>query len=143
MKKQAKKAKNRSSKAAGSTGPVAALYNLDAGSQRGDAVRGVLATYGIRVKTVTDDMLGNPVGAIVGLPGFHRSSKAFEGDVPETEFMLLNGVTGAKLTELLAAMREADCSVGCKAQVTQSNRLWPFGVLVAEVTREHEALSGA
>ena len=62
--------------------------------------------------------------------------------LPESEFMLLHNVAGQRLTDLLAAMREADCSVGCKAQVTQSNRLWPFATLVAEVSREHAAMSG-
>ena len=123
-------------------GPLAALYNLDAGTERGDAVRTVIGAHGIRMKTVTPDMLGNPVGAIVGLVGFRPSSKPYEGDVPESEFMLLHNVAGQRLTDLLAAMREADCSVGCKAQVTQSNRLWPFATLVAEVSREHAAMSG-
>lgn len=122
------------------SGPVAALYNLDAGTERGDAVRAMLAACGIRVKTVTTDMLGDPVGAIVGLVGFRHSSKPYEGEEPEAEFMLLHNVTGQKLNDLLASMREADCSVGCKAQVTQHNRLWPFAMLVAEVSREHEAM---
>ena len=122
--------------------PLAALYNLDAGTERGDAVRTVIGAHGIRMKTVTPDMLGNPVGAIVGLVGFRPSSKPYEGDVPESEFMLLHNVAGQRLTDLLAAMREADCSDGCKAQVTQSNRLWPFATLVAEVSREHAAMSG-
>ena len=143
MKKQAKKAKGRSSKAANSAGPFAALYKLDEGTGRGDAVRAALAAHGIRVKTVTDDMLGEPVGAIAGLPGFRRSSKPYAGAAPETEFMLLHNVAGQKLNDLLATMREADCSVGCKAQVTQHNRLWPFATLVTEVSREHEAMQNS
>ena len=123
------------------TGPLAVLYNLDAGTERGDAVRTVLATCGIRVKTATPDMLGDPVGAIVGLTGFRRSSKPYTDTTPETEFMLLHNVGSQKLNDLLATMREADCSVGCKAQVTQHNRLWPFGVLISEVSREHEAMT--
>ena len=134
-------AKKKSSANAKPAGTLAALYNLDAGSKRGDAVRAVLASCGIRVKTVSEDMLGDPVGAIVGLPGFRHLSKPFVGEVPDVEFMLLNNVSGQRLNDLLAAMREADCSVGCKAQVTQYNRLWPFATLVAEVNREHVALS--
>lgn len=120
--------------------PHAALYNLAAGTPRGDAVREVLTAQGIHVRTVAPDELGNPVGAIMGLAGFRASALPFAGDVPTCEFMLLDNVNSAKLNELLAAMREADCSVGCKAQVTQSNRLWPFATLVANVAREHEAM---
>ena len=139
----AKKTSKKKPAGAKPAGPFAALYNLDAGTERGDAVRGVLGARGIRVKTVTADMLGDPVGAIAGLTGFRHSSKPFEGDLPDVEFMLLNNVTGQKLTDLLSAMREADCSVGCKAQVTQANRLWPFATLVTEVSREHEAMSNS
>ena len=139
MAKKANKKKSTGSKPAG---PLAALYNLDVGTERGDAVRVVLSAQGIRVKTVTADMLGDPVGAIAGMVGFRRTSKPFTGSVPETEFMLLHNVAGQRLNDLLAAMREADCSVGCKAQVTQHNRLWPFATLVAEVSREHAAMTG-
>lgn len=139
-KKQAKKTKGKNVHAANAAGPLAALYNLDAGTERGDAVRAVLAANGIRAKTVTRDMLGDPVGAIVGLVGFKHLSRQFEGEAPEVEFMLLHNVSGQRLNDLLATMREADCSVGCKAQVTQYNRLWPFATLVAEVSREHEAM---
>ena len=68
-KKQAKKAKG-AGKAAAQNGPTAALYHLDPGTPKGDAVRAVLAAQGIRAKTVRDEMLGDPVGAIAGLPGF-------------------------------------------------------------------------
>ena len=143
-KKQAKKAKGKAKAAGGSgSGPLAALYRLDADTPRGDAVRAVLAQRGVRVKTVSDDMLGDPVGAIVGLLGFRHLSKPFEGEAPQTEFMLLHNVKGERLNELLAAMRDADVVVGCKAQVTQHNRMWPFATLVSEVAREHEAMTSS
>ena len=122
--------------------PLAALYRLDEGTSRGDCVRAVLAEQGIRVKTVHADQLGCAVGAIAGLPGFKAAAKPYSGDVPESEFMLLCGLSPERLTRLLAAMREADATVGCKAQVTQHNRLWPFAVLVQEVSREHALMSG-
>ena len=122
--------------------PIAVLYGLDAGTPRGDAVRSVLADQGIRVRSVGVGQLADPVGAIVGMTGFRSSTRPFEGEAPDCEFMLLHNVGSAKLSELLAAMRAADCSVGCKAQVTQHNRLWPLHVLISEVAREHAALGG-
>ena len=103
----------------------------------------MLAAQGIRAKTVRDEMLGDPVGAIAGLPGFKHSSKPFAGEVPDVEFLLLHNVAGERLNVLLASLREADASVGCKAQVTQYNRLWPFATLVKEVSREHQAMTAA
>ena len=120
--------------------PLAVLYNLDAGTERGDAVRAVLAAQGIRVRTVAAEQLGNPVGAIAGMPGFKMSAKPFAGEAPTSEFMLLHNFSSSRMNDLLAAMRKANCSVGCKAQVTQANRLWPFATLVENVSREHAAM---
>lgn len=123
--------------------PTALLYRLDEGTQRGDAVRAVLFEQGLRVKTITDDQVGNPVGALAGLQGFRITRAPYAGDVPESEFMLLCHVPNALVNQLLAAMREAGCSVGCKAQLTQYNRLWPFATLVSEVSREHETMTSS
>lgn len=152
-KKQGKKAKggaksgakpgSASARKAAASEPVAALHCLDAGTPRGDAVRAVLAEQGIRAKTVTAEALGSPVGAIAGLTGFRHQAKPFEGEAPQVEFMLLHNVKGERLTALLSAMREADAVVDCKAQVTQYNRMWPFATLVAEVSREHEAMTAS
>ena len=141
MAKKPQKKSKHAVKGPRNAGPLAVLYNLDAGSARGDAVRAVLGAHGIRMKTATPDMLGNPVGALAGLPGFKLSGKPYDGPAPEVEFMLLSGIAGERLTVLLDAMRAADASVGCKAQVTQHNRLWPFATLIAEVSREHAALN--
>ena len=123
--------------------PVAALYRLDEGTPKGDAVRAVLEGQGIRIRTVRVENLGDPVGAIAGLKGFHPLRTPYAGEVPEAEFMLLANVSGKQLDQLLAAMREANCSVDCKAQVTQHNRVWPFAVLVREVSREHKIMAEA
>ncbi|MBE6465056.1 MAG: DUF3783 domain-containing protein [Eggerthellaceae bacterium] len=139
-KKQAKKGKGAAKKAS-ATEPMAALYNLDAGTSRGDAVRAVLEALGIRAKTVTAETLGRSVGAIVGLVGFRHQAKPYDGEAPQVEFMLLHNVKGERLSALLSAMREADAVVECKAQVTQYNRMWPFATLVNEVSREHEAMT--
>jgi len=139
----AKKQKPQKKRAQVAPEPMAALYRLEAGTPRGDAVRAVLQEQGIRVRTVAPERLGDPVGAIAGLKGFHPLRTPYAGEVSESEFMLLANVTGAQLDVLLAAMREAECSVPCKAQVTQHNRVWPFATLVREVSREHAVMEAA
>ena len=120
---------------------MAVLYHLDADTPRGDSVRAVLSDQGIRIRTATEEDLGQTVGTLAGLPGFKRSEKPFAGEIPTEEFMLLANVDSKLLNVLLAAMRDADCSVGCKAQMTQSNRLWPFATLVQQVSREHAMMT--
>ena len=121
--------------------PMVALYGLDEGTPRGDAVRSVLRDLGIRVRTIAPEHLGNPVGAIAGMPGMRLSRSAFEGQVPRDEFMLVCPMPNAMLNEMLADMREANVSIAHKAQVTPHNRLWPVHVLMAEIAKEHAAMT--
>ena len=101
MGKKTKKPSKQKTAGTAKRPPLAALYNLDEGTPRGDAVRAVLAAQGIRVRTVGVDQLGSPVGAIMGLPGFGKSALAFAGDAPTSEFMLLDNVSSAQLNDLL------------------------------------------
>ena len=100
--------------------PMVALYGLDEGTPRGDAVRSVLRDLGIRVRTIAPEHLGNPVGAIAGMPGMRPARNAFEGQAPRDEFMLVCPMPNALINEMLAAMREANVSIAHKAQVTRS-----------------------
>ena len=138
-----KQAKKKGGMTPRQTGPIAALYGLDPGTERGVAVRATLASQGFRVRTATAANLNDHVGSLVGMPGIKPSTKPFEGAIPDCEFMLLHNVTSSKLNDLLSAMREADCSIGCKAQVTQHNRLWPFATLIENVSREHAQMTGS
>lgn len=132
-----------SSRRPGQAGPLVALYGLDAGSERGDAVRCVMDALGIAVRTIEPSNLNDPVGAICGMLGMRPSRTSFAGQAPEGEFMLVCNLSSAQLDKLLSAMREADASVAHKAQLTQFNRLWPLRKLMEEVAREHATISEA
>lgn len=120
----------------------AALYNLGDDRQKGRAVRQVLSDAGFAVRTIRPEKLGDPVGALAGLPGFRSLKRSYTGDVPEEEFMLLSNLPEDRIDALLAAMRQADVQVGCKAVVTRYNAKWPIATLIANVAREHAALAG-
>ncbi len=121
--------------------PLVALYGLDAGTPRGDAVRVAIGQLGIPVATIGEDQLGCSVGAVMGLMGSARSAKPSTAQAPDVEFMLISGMPNHMLNRLLAVMREAGASVALKAQVTQHNRFWPVHLLISEVAKEHAAMS--
>lgn len=136
-------AKKKKSKAASKNSPWVgvALYNLDEESERGQLVRSALADAGIAVRTIFPEKLGNQVGAIAGLTGFRQSKIPFTGKAPEEEFMLICGISGNELDQLLSALREANAQIDCKAMVTKFNRVWPIATLITEVAREHAAMN--
>lgn len=119
------------------------LYNLDADSEKGACVRAALEGMGVPVRTIHPDRLGDAVGAFANMPGFRRGAKPFDGQAPDFEFMLVCGLSSAQLNSVLAALREADAQIGCKAMVTQHNRMWPLATLMAEIAREHDAIAAA
>ncbi len=121
--------------------PLVALYGLEVESERGCAVRAVMAKLGIAVRTIEPENLNDPVGAIAGMVGMHPARVPYAGEAPEDEFMLVCNCSSAQLDEVLSALRAEGASVAHKAQVTQFNRLWPVRKLMEEVAREHAALN--
>ena len=128
---------------AGASG-CALLWNLDAGTERGDAVRSLLDAAGIEARTVTPAMLIQTPARILGSGRAHDSHgpRGHVAGAPACEFMLLCGVPSDTLQGFLAASREAGAVVGCKAVLTDANRIWPLGRLISEVAAEHAAMHG-
>lgn len=121
--------------------PMVALYGLNAGTPRGDAVHEVLRGLGIRVRTITPERLNDAVGAVAGMVGMRPSPKPFEGEAPRDEFMLVYNLSGPQLDAVLAGLRQANASIAHKAQVTPHNRLWPLHVLMGEIAKEHAVMT--
>lgn len=121
--------------------PLVALYRLDEGTPRGDAVRAVVSQLGFPARTIGAVDLGLSVGALAGLMGSAKSGNPYAGEVPDVEFMLISGLSNSQLDQLLSALREADASVALKAQVTPHNRFWPVHLLISEVAKEHAAMT--
>lgn len=120
-----------------------ALYNLNAGTEKGDALRGILSDSGIIVRTIMPESLNDPVGAVAGLTGFRPSLVRYADDAPSDEFMLMCNLSSAKVDELLKAMKDADLQVDHKAGITKFNKNWPLINLMDEIRKEHEAAQAA
>lgn len=71
----AKKSSGAKARNAQKREPMVALYGLDEGTPRGDAVRAVLRDLGIRVRTIAPEHLGSPVGAVAGMPSRSRHAR--------------------------------------------------------------------
>jgi len=126
--------------------PKALLYRLGEETETGRALRAVLRERKILTLTVEAGQLAETAGklassnAAAGADGAAEAG-AYEGAAaPETEFLLLCGLGDKQLDRLLADLRRAGVKVPYKAVLTEHNRDWPLGKLIAEVAREHELL---
>lgn len=119
------------------------LLNIDLQSEKGLKIRGICEGLAVPVRSINLERLGDPVGAIAGLAGFKPSAKPYAGSPLESEFMLVSNLSNQQLDSLLAQMREAKASIDLKATVTTFNKMWPLGLLVQEVAKEHAQMNPA
>lgn len=121
-------------------GELVLLYRLGEETERGKAVRAVLAELQLPVKTVTEDMLPQPVGWCAEIPGVPPAAEPAQEDAFPEEAMVLRGFSRKRMDELLGALKQRSLSVSLKAVVTAHNMNWPFQSLLQELTREREAI---
>ena len=57
--------------------------------------------------------------------------------------MLFCGMEDEEIYALLGKMRAIGVRVGCKAGLTDFNRMWTIGKLMGEVAQEHAMMTGA
>ena len=116
--------------------PIVLLYNLGDDTAAGQELRLILTDLRIPFKTITPAMLNQSVGYLAEIPGFQPESGAAYPS-SEVAFMLMSHLGEAKLDRLLLAMQTNDVAIDHKAIVTQVNRYWIFGDLIAEIEEEH------
>ena len=115
------------------------LYRLGEETEKGQALRAVLAEQKLLTLSIRAEQTGETVARLVSTNAAVSGAQMPE-QTPEAEFMLLCGLGDRQLDRLLAAMRRAGVSVPYKAVLTEHNKNWTFADLVTEVAREHEAL---
>ncbi|MBE6910792.1 MAG: DUF3783 domain-containing protein [Ruminococcaceae bacterium] len=116
------------------------LYRLGEETETGRALRAVLRERSIPALTVDESLLGETVGRLASANA-NGGGAPPPDTVPETPFMLLCALGDRQLDRLLADMRRAGVSVPYKAVLTDTNRSWTLGALIAEVVREHELMT--
>lgn len=121
------------------------LYYSPAGNKNATKLKGVLVQMGIRIRNVSEDQLGETIGALLGLEEFKEEEHAKENiDVAETidqEVLVMHNFSGSRLDELLLGMRRAKVQkIDLKAIVTESNVGWSFYHLYEEIGAEHERM---
>lgn len=81
---------------------------------------------------------GQQIGFLAGLAGYAERKLSVLELPPriEDEMLILNGFSGKKLDQLLAALREENLTVALKAVVTEHNVGWTFAALYAEIVAE-------
>lgn len=103
------------------------------------ALRRALAPLKVMVKTVPVTDYLQPAGRLAGdktLP----EGPSYDGPELEQPLLLLSGITGPRMNQLLTAMSKSGVSVDHKAVLTPTNRTWTIPLLYAEISEEHRRM---
>lgn len=116
--------------------PLLLMYNLN--GDKGSRLRLLCMQLHIRIRNVSTEEFGQPVGALAGLcsPLPDAVSKGFDD-----EMLVLVNFDGNLLNRFLQQIRAARIPpVALKAVLTPSNMTWSSDRLHAEIRSEHEAM---
>ena len=117
------------------------LYYSPEGNKNATKLKGVLVRMGIRIRNVSEDQLGETIGALLGLEGFKEEENIDVAETIDQEVLVMHNFSGSRLDELLLGMRRAKVQkIDLKAIVTESNVGWSFYHLYEEIGAEHERM---
>ena len=113
------------------------LYQFPA--DQAELITGALRPMGVGVQILSPDAWREKVGYLLGRKGFLKQT-AQEGDVfsfPH-RVMLLDGVKGKRLTQVLRAVEDAGVPhITYKSSITPYNTLWTLRYLCEHMAKEH------
>lgn len=105
--------------------------------------KSVFARMGVRIKTITPDLLGEPLGFLAGLAGFAPGGQPPQAPAPPDPVLVLCNFAGHRLDALLQGLRKAGVPrTVYKAVLTPSNAAWTLSALAEELAEERAALEG-
>lgn len=113
------------------------IYNF--GEEEKRKLARALMPLKFRIREAAREDYGRPVGVLAGVledPG----SPAEEAEM-EAPMMVMAGLTGQRLDELLKGLRKAGLRIPYKAVLTDTNQSWKAADLLKELMREHELMT--
>ena len=115
------------------------LYRVEGEKEK--QVRELLERSRIAVKTLTEDMLGHTLGWCISETGYGESGVPYEGKVMEREALILSGISGKRLDQILRDLKALPAgNIELKAVVTPHNKSWKVGDLFEELEKEHHLM---
>ena len=113
------------------------LYQFPA--DQAELITGALRPMGVGVQILSPDAWREKVGYLLGRKGFLKQT-AQERDVFSFPYrvMLLDGVKGKRLTQVLHAVEDAGVPhITYKSSITPYNTLWTLRYLCEHMAKEH------
>jgi hypothetical protein len=113
------------------------LFNFQEKSRIQSITRALLP-LGIRIKRIKKEEYLQPLGYLAGVKEINPVDELYKGEDLETEMLLMAGITGTKVDEVLLALRKSGVGrINHKAVLTLTNQYWNTLQLYEELCKEH------
>ncbi|NLK26959.1 MAG: DUF3783 domain-containing protein [Clostridiales bacterium] len=113
------------------------LFNFQEKSRIQSITRALLP-LGIRIKRIKKEEYLQPLGYLAGVKEINPVDELYKGEDLETEMLLMAGITGTKVDEVLLAIRKSGVGrINHKAVLTLTNQYWNTLQLYEELCKEH------
>lgn len=105
-------------------------------------IKKICAELGIEIQVVSPAEYGEPVGALMDLPGMRKLGRPCTGSGVTGEMLVFAGLDSDDLDAFFdACKRDGVASVACKAVLTPHNAAWSGEKLYEELQREHQSVA--
>ncbi|HHU72717.1 MAG TPA: DUF3783 domain-containing protein [Clostridiales bacterium] len=101
-----------------------------------------LLPLGIRIMKVNKEDYNQPLGYLAGVKEIEAVEEKYEGDELQGEMMVMAGITGKMVDDVLLALRKSGIGrINHKAVLTLTNQYWNTIQLYEELVKEHEEVT--
>lgn len=114
------------------------LFNFTDKS-RVQSITRALLPLGIRINIIKKEDYLQPLGYLAGVKEIDPVEEKYEGDDRKEEMLLMAGITGAMVDQVLMALRKSGVGrINYKAVLTLTNQYWNAMQLYEELVKEHK-----
>lgn len=116
---------------------IVLLYQLEESKEQ---IKEVAKKFQIQTKTISQEMIGETMGNLVGRKGFGATKNKVEDETMTEPMLVMDGLQGNVLNSFLKALQEANQFVQLKAIITPINLSWQFNKLYHAISEEDKAM---
>ncbi len=95
----------------------------------------------IRLKEISKEDYGKPIGFLAGLKELDPGELVWTGEELSGELLVMAGLSSQRVDQVLKAIRKSGLSIPYKAVLTASNQGWNVWELFQEIKKEHEQMN--
>ena len=113
------------------------MFNLNPSAE--SAVKRAALLMKMRVQPVETNQYGSTLENIINKSGEFD----YDGEIPEESMIVLCGIAGRRMNELLTALQRSKAEITYKAVLTQNNYNWTALKMFSEMENEKKAIESA